>query len=47
MGSTELNAERLGWRLIMHEGISYQKAKRPEASASTASGSTERFKFLF
>jgi len=49
MGSTELNAERLGGRPFMHEGISYWKAEWPEATAAgaAAAGSSERFKFLF
>ena len=49
MGSTELNAERLGGRPFMHEGISYCKAEWPEATAAgaAAAGSSERFKFLF
>ncbi|WP_415400119.1 LCP family protein [Synechococcus sp. W4D4] len=49
MGSTELNAERLGGQPFMHEGISYWKAEWPEATAAgaAAAGSSERFKFLF
>ena len=49
MGSTELNAERLGGRPFMHEGISYWKAEWPEATAAgaAAAGSSERFKLLF
>ena len=49
MGSTELNAERLGGRPFMHEGISYWKAEWHEATAAgaAAAGSSERFKFLF
>ena len=49
MGNTELNAERLGGRPFMHEGISYWKAEWPEATAAgaAAAGSSERFKFLF
>ena len=49
MGSTDLNAERLRGRPFMHEGISYWKAEWPEATAAgaAASGSSERFKFLF
>ncbi|UPM51449.1 LCP family protein [Synechococcus sp. A10-1-5-1] len=49
MGSTELNAERLGGQPFMHEGVSYWKAEWPEATAAgaAAAGSSERFKFLF
>ena len=52
MGSTELDAERLGGRPFMRDGISYWQADWPDneaagAAAGAAAGSQERFKFLF
>jgi LCP family protein required for cell wall assembly len=52
MGSTELDAERLGGRPFMRNGISYWQAEWPEpdatgAAAGAAAGGQERSKFLF
>jgi LCP family protein required for cell wall assembly len=48
MGGTQLNAERLGGRPFMRDGISYWEAEWPVAAgAAAASGGGERYKFLF
>jgi LCP family protein required for cell wall assembly len=48
MGGTQLNAERLGGRPFMRDGISYWEAEWPVAAgAAAASGGGDRYKFLF
>ena len=48
MGGTQLNAERLGGRPFMRDGISYWEAEWPVAAgAAAANGGGERYKFLF
>jgi LCP family protein required for cell wall assembly len=49
MGGTQLDAERLGGRPFMRDGISYWEAEWPAAAAGagTAAASQERYKLLF
>ena len=50
MGGTQLDAERLGGRPFMRDGISYWEAEWPAAAgagAAAAAGGQERYKFLF
>ena len=48
MGGTQLDAERLGGRPFMRDGISYWEAEWPSAAgAGAAAASQERYKFLF
>jgi LCP family protein required for cell wall assembly len=54
MGGTQLDAQRLGGRPFMRDGISYWEAEWPQAAeagaaaaAASASASGERYKFLF
>ena len=52
MGGTQLDAQRLGGRPFMRDGISYWEAEWPQAAeagaaAAAASASGERYKFLF
>ena len=50
MGGTQLDAERLGGRPFMRDGISYWQAEWPAAASSgagAAAASQERYKFLF
>jgi hypothetical protein len=48
MGGTKLDAERLGGRPFMRDGISYWEAEWPKATdASAASSSTDRYGSVF
>jgi LCP family protein required for cell wall assembly len=48
MGGTQLDAERLGGRPFMRDGISYWEADWPQAAGAAATaGSAERYRFLF
>ena len=49
MGGTQLDAERLGGKPFMRDGISYWEAEWPSAAtgAGAAAASQERYKFLF
>ncbi len=52
MGGTHLDAERLGGRPFMRDGISYWQAEWPAAAgaaagAGAAAVSQERYRFLF
>ena len=49
MGGTQLDAQRLGGRPFMRDGISYWEAEWPAAAAGAgaAAASQERYKFLF
>ena len=50
MGGTHLDAERLGGRPFMRDGISYWEAEWPAAAgaaAGAAAVSQERYRFLF